>query len=163
MTRIKLFVIICGGFLFLAAISFAQTRNVVPYPEAYRKWVHVKSAIVGPESRFHKKYGGMHHIYANTKAMDGFRSGRFPNGSVIVFDLLATQVDAGVTTGGERKFIDVMHKDGKKFSATGGWGFEEFNGDSRTERLLTETTAAACFACHAGQKQNDSVFTRYRE
>jgi hypothetical protein len=44
--------------------------------------------------------------------------------------------------------------------AAGGWGFEEFNGDSRTERALTDETRAACFACHLKQKDQDYVFSK---
>ena len=33
-------------------------------------------------------FGGIHHIYANDLALQGYRSQRFPDGSVIIFDLL---------------------------------------------------------------------------
>lgn len=149
-----------------AAISFAffsvsqSAAEQVPYPTGYRSWVHVKSEIVGKDSPKFKKYEGIHHIYANTKAMEGFENGVFPDGSVIVFDLLETREKSGITSEGPRRFIDVMHKDSKKYAKTADWGFEEFNG-STTERLLTEENAISCSACHASQK--DHVFSNFRK
>jgi hypothetical protein len=149
-----------------AAISFAffsvsqSAAEQVPYPTGYRSWIHVKSGIVGKDSLKFKKYEGIHHIYANPKAMEGFEKGIFPDGSVIVFDLLETQEDSGITSEGPRRFIDVMHKDSKKYAKTADWGFEEFNG-STTTRLLTEENAISCSACHASQK--DHVFSNFRK
>lgn len=159
MTYAKVLVIICGGFLYLAAISFAQTRSVVPYPAGFRNWTHIKtgfSAPAGPRQ-------GIHNIYANPQAMKGFRTGNFANGSIIVFDLLGTEVKDGVTSIGARRLVDVMHKDSKNFAKTGGWGFEEFRGESRTERVLDEAGAVSCFTCHAGQKERGYIFSSFRE
>lgn len=152
MTYAKVFLIACGG---CATILFAQTPKPVPYPEGFRNWTHVKTGF-GPQE-------GIHNIYANEKAMEGFRTGRFVNGSVFVFDVLDTETKSGVVSVGERRVVDVMHKDGGRFVKTGGWGFEEFNGSSRTGGKLDEITATGCFNCHAGQKQHDYVFSSFRE
>jgi hypothetical protein len=45
---------------------------------------------------------------------------------------------------------------------TGGWGFEGFKGDSKSERAVGEKAAAACFQCHTSQKNRDFVFSSYR-
>lgn len=66
------------------------SEGAVPYPEGYREWTHVKSEIVGPESPIYKKYGGIHHIYANPKAVEGLNKGKFADGAVFVFDQLET-------------------------------------------------------------------------
>jgi hypothetical protein len=163
MQLIKLGLIIGCGFLFIVVGSFAQTRQLVPYPENFRGWTHVKSAVVGPESQFFTKYGGIHHVYANPKALEGFRTGNYPDGSVIVFDLFDVTQDKGVTGEGSRKFIDVMHKDSKMFAKTGGWGFEEFWGGKPTERKLTEAQAIGCYNCHATQKDKGGVFSVMRD
>lgn len=160
---VKLFIAVCFvtvGFV-LFTVKQSASDALVPYPKGYREWIHVKSGIVGKESPTFKRYEGIHHIYANPKAMQGFEKGEFPDGSVIVFDLLEAPVKNGITTEGSRRFIDVMHKDSKKFSKTSGWGFEEFNGDSMIERLLTVESAAKCSACHASQK--DHVFSSFRK
>lgn len=159
----KCLVLVCGAVLYLVTFSFAQFTKTVAYPESYRNWVHVKSAIVGPESPAYKRYGGLHHIYANPQAMEGFNTGRFPDGAVIVFDMLETRTENGVTTEGSRRFIDVMQRNSKGFAKTGGWGFEEFTGDSHTERALTEEAKTDCFTCHTVMKERDFVFSYYRK
>jgi hypothetical protein len=159
-TFFKCLVLVCGAVFYFAAYS--QTIKTVKYPEGFRRWVHVKSAFIGPESP-NKKYGGLHHIYANDKALEGFKTGKFHDGAVIVFDLLETQTKDGVTAEGARRFIDVMRKDSRDFVETGGWGFEEFRGDSRTERALNEQDKSKCFACHASRKDKDFVFSFFRE
>jgi cytochrome P460 len=141
----------------------AKPNDAVPYPAGYRLWTHVKAALIGPQSPAFENSGGIHHIYANEKAMEGYRTGRFPDGSVIVADFLETRENAGVTTEGAQRRIDVMLKDGKRYAVTGGWGFEQFKGDSQTDRMVTAEIAANCFACHSKQKERDSVFSEFRK
>src|SRR5262245_27932031 len=94
------------GILSWAIHLSADPNGTVASPAGYRTWAHVKSALVGPQSPIYKRYGGLHHIYANEKAMAGYRTGQFEDGSVIVFDLLETKESAGVTAEGARRFID---------------------------------------------------------
>lgn len=155
--------VIMLGSLVAALYLGAAPGNPVAYPQGYRNWTHVKSALIGPKSPFYETVGGLHHIYANEKAMEGYRTGRFPNGSVLVFDLFATRETEGTTIEGSRRHIDVMEKDSKRFSTTGGWGYEEFKGDSQTERALTAQAVQACHSCHEGAKNHDSVFSRFRK
>jgi hypothetical protein len=147
----------------LSLSLWAEPNDAVPYPAGYRMWTRVSSALIGPQNPAFKHSGGIHHIYANEKAMEGYRDGRFPDGSVLVADFLETQESKGAMTEGPRRRIDVMVKDSKGFAATGGWGFEQFRGDSQTDRLVTAETAATCFACHSKQKERDSVFSVFRE
>src|SRR5262245_16383403 len=141
----------------------AESDKAVPYPAGYRHWIHVSTTIVGPQSPFFKGSGGIHHIYANEKALRGYESGKFPDGATLVFDLLDTKQAEGLVLEGPRQRVDVMVKDSQKFSATGGWGFERFAGDSQTERLLTEERQAQCFSCHQKSKAQDFVFSKFRK
>ncbi len=152
------------GFALTAAsiAAIAATVDAVPYPEGYRAWRHVKSMVIQEGHGLHAAFGGIHHLYANNKAMEGYRAGSFPNGAVIVFDLLEAPAADHAITEGKRKVVGVMVKDDKKFSATGGWGFEGFVGDSKSERAVGANAATACFSCHTSQKQKDYVFSDYR-
>jgi hypothetical protein len=145
-----------------ATAVLAATTPEVPYPANYRDWTHVKSMIIQPGHPLHASFGGIHHLYANGKAIEGYGSGRFPDGAVIAFDLLEAVSADNTVTEGKRKVLGVMHRDAKKFAATGGWGFEGFVGDSRTERAVGANAATACFACHQARKANDYVFSSYR-
>jgi hypothetical protein len=141
----------------------AKPNDAVPYPAGYRMWTHVKSVLIGPQSPAFESFGGLHHIYANEKAMEGYRDGRFPDGSVLVFELLETREGAGVTTEGPRKRVGVMRKECTRYAGTGGWGFESFQGDSQTERRLNAEGRVACFKCHEPQKNRDFVFSELRK
>jgi len=142
---------------------WARTNDAIPYPAGYRQWAHVMSALIGPQSPAFALNGGIHHIYANEKGLEGYRTGRFPDGSVLVADFLETRESAGITTEGPRRRIDVMLKDSRRYSETGGWGFEQFRGDSQTDRMTTAESATKCFACHGQQKERDSVVSRFRK
>lgn len=138
-------------------------EDEVAYPAGFRDWHHVKSMVIEPGHPLFEAFGGIHHLYANAKAVEGYKSGRFPDGAVIVFDLLeATRADSAVVEG-PRKIVGVMHKDGNKFSATGGWGFEGFAGGDEASRVVRSDAATACFACHTSEKDHDYVFSRLRD
>src|SRR5262245_53765109 len=146
----------CGIWAFAAAEA-----TVVPYPAEFRKWIHVKSTLVGPQHASFASNGGIHHFYANEKALAGYKSGRFPDGSILIDDLLEIKESGGISSEGARRRVAVMLKDGARYRDTGGWGFEIFKGDESTPALSAEGKAA-CFACHGKQKDRDSVFSRLR-
>ena len=109
-----------------------DTGAPVPFPAEYRKWAVAKSLVVGPENKSFATNGGFHHYYANEKAMEGFRTGHFPDGSVVVDERLEVRQEAGATFEGPRKSVAVMDKDATRYQSTGGWGFDVFAGEDRT-------------------------------
>jgi cytochrome c553 len=147
----------------LAAFALAPAAaQEIAYPAGYRDWHHVKTMVINPGHPLYDAFGGIHHLYANKRALEGYAKGKFPDGAIIVFDLLEAKTDANTVTEGPRKVVGVMQKDASKFAATGGWGFEGFKGDSRTERAVGANAAKACFECHASQKDRDYVFSAPR-
>lgn len=162
----KLIVIIfisLSCFVFMSFINQFSCNTEVAYPEGYRSWTHVKTAINGTQSQMVNKYDGFHHIYANDKAMKGYQSGNFPDGSILVFDVFETITNKTGIEEGKRKFIDVMVKDSKNYRSTGGWGYEEFNAGTKTVRNLKDADKQQCFTCHTAKKLNDFVFSKYRD
>lgn len=156
-----LLVISCIAFV--SFIKLSQIDKEVPYPENYRKWEHVKSMLINSKDPKSAHSRGYHHIYANNKAMEGYMTGKFPDGSVIVADFIEMVEKEGSVHEGKRKFIDVMVKDAEKYKTTGGWGYEEFDGDSRSLRVVTQVNAGTkCYNCHAPQAEKDFVFSKYR-
>lgn len=138
--------------------------GAVPYPAGYREWHHVKSMVIEPGHPLFASFGGIHHLYANETAMAGYRSGSFADGAVIAFDLLEAVRSGNAVTEGDRKVLGVMHKDSRRFAATGGWGFEGFVGGRPGERAVPADNAkAACFDCHAAQSASGYVFSRLRD
>lgn len=134
----------------------------VAYPEGYRNWMHVKSMVINPGHPLYDAFGGIHHLYANQAALRGYASGKFPDGAVIVFDLLEAKVTDNAVQEGARKVVGVMHKDARRYASTGGWGFEGFKGDSKTERAVGTNAVSACYQCHAAQAAKDYVFSSLR-
>lgn len=154
--------LVLAAALSTSPLLFAADPPPVAYPEGYRQWTHVKSMVINQGHPLYAAFGGIHHLYANKKAEQGYKTGKFPDGSVIAFDLLeATAADNAVQEGA-RKVLGVMQKDGRNYKDTGGWGFEGFKGDSKTERAVGKNAAAACFQCHAPQKDKDFVFSSMR-
>ena len=152
-------------FLILAGVScvaMAAGNKPVSYPDGYRQWQHVKSMIIQQGHPLHGAFGGIHHLYANRAAVAGYAKGTFPDGAVIVFDLLeANEADHAIVEGA-RKVVGVMHRDAKRWAATGGWGFEGFAGDSATNRVVGGNAATACFECHRPRAADQFVFSRTR-
>jgi hypothetical protein len=152
-------------FLLLLAAGLAcagDTAAPVPFPAEYRQWAVVKSLVVGPENKSFAVNGGFHHYYANQKAMSGFRTGHFPDGSVVVDERLEVREEAGATLEGPRKSLAVMDKDVTRYQDTGGWGFDIFAGEDRTQRAAG-SVRAACFSCHSRRKDHDFIFSEFRK
>lgn len=136
---------------------------LVPYPEEYRGWHHVKTMVIEEGHPLYEAFGGIHHLYANPQAVAGYQAGEFPDGAIIVFDLLEAISADNAVIEGTRKVVGVMHKDARAYAATGGWGFEGFGGGDRANRVVGGNAASACFACHEPQKDHDYVFSRLRD
>jgi hypothetical protein len=139
----------------------APADATVAYPEGYRSWVHVKSALISPAHQSFASIGGFQHIYANAQAMAGYRTRAFPEGSIIVFDWLEMRDKDGAFEEGPRRQVDVMVKDSQHFPNTGGWGFQRFVKDSHSE-LAAAPTPQECFACHDRLKKDGLVLSSYR-
>ena len=159
-------IIVTAIIILLSVTGFSfiirpKADEPVPYPEGFRKWTHIKTGLIGPNNPAFKTTGGFHHIYANDKAMQGYTSGYFPQGSIVVFDVIDGVEADGSTIEGKRNHVDVMMKDSLRYTTTGGWGYEEFKSSSKTERMLTETVRTACYNCH--KKQADHIFSELRD
>ncbi len=133
----------------------------VDYPSDYRSWQHVKSMVIKPGHALEEMFGGIHHIYANSKAMSGLANGQYEDGAVFVFDLLDYDDSDNLIVETDRKRLDVMQYDSEEFSETGGWGYDTFVGNSTTQRLLQDVVVS-CYTCHISAKASDYVFSHYR-
>jgi hypothetical protein len=93
--------------------------------------------------------------------MEGYRTGKFPDGSIIVDEGVVAEEAQGVTSEKGRRSLDVMHKDASRFKATGGWGYDHFDGDSQSSVASVEARTA-CFTCHSQRKDHDFVYSTFR-
>jgi hypothetical protein len=147
--------------LLLTAAGVAGAAAPVAYPDGYRNWYHVKSMVLFDDHPLANPFAGIHHVYANDKALAGLRNGKYADGAVIAFDLFTVKSGGGALQEGPRKLLGVMVKDAKTYAQTGGWGFEGFAGDSKSERLVKDG-GKGCFDCHTQVTDKDYVFSALR-
>jgi len=136
----------------------AQLDEPAQFPKEFRTWAHVKSVLVGPKSAAFTTEGGIHHIYANEKALEGYKTGKFPDGS----DLLETKEADGNTMEASTRRIDVMVKQSELYKTTGGWEYMSFPGGNPADGKLSAERQASCATCHANRKDHDSVYSEFR-
>lgn len=151
-----------AAVLAFAPPSAAADPAPVPYPTGYRNWTHVKSLQIQSGHPLYDAFGGIHHLYANAKAMEGYRKGRFPDGAVIVFDLLeAKEADKTVGTGlsarGRRRHAQGLEALGRDRRLGATRASRAIRGPSA--RSARTPPAPACRACRAAQKDKDYVFS----
>jgi hypothetical protein len=159
----KLRFLVAGCILAVSTVLLAETAPPavtfaeVPYPDGFRRWDHVSSAIVaakmgGPDKpadgeKAAAPHGLIHNLYANELALEGYRTGRFPAGAVLIADWFVLEETRGGLKQGPRKSVDVMIRDAR-YTETGGWGFENFDQGSRTKRNVGPKAVTSCFECH---------------
>lgn len=156
-------VIAAAGIVCAVSLAWAASTQAVAYPDGYRTWTHISSTFIGPDAPpAAMSEQGIHHIYANHLAVEGLRTGRYPDGSKLVYDLLAGRTANGVTKVGDRKRLDVMEKDSARYAGTGGWGFESFVNGDRGAARVGENGASMCYGWHQ-QRTAQGVFSVYHD
>ena len=137
---------------------------VTKIPRGYRNWRLISVA------REEGDLNDIRAILGNDKAIKAYREGKlpFPDGTIIA--LIAWSYDTSeennklfgriqsFVAGAPKNGVQFMVKDSKKYAATGGWGFAQFNKDGKP---ADEAVLNNCFACHQAIKARDLVFTRY--
>jgi len=140
----------------------AQSPGQVAFPEGYREWSHVKSAVILEGHVNYDAFGGIHHVYANALALAALKDGTpFQKGAILVFDLLEESVEGNAVTEGRRKVVGVMEKDPDRFSDTEGWGFEDFRGGDPLQPSVTDMREQ-CLSCHESRRASGFVYSVYR-
>jgi len=110
-------------------------------------------------------------ILGNDIAVKAYRQDKlpFPDGAVIVRiawkdvpsaenDKVFGQAQSFVAGPAPDWYLQFMVKDSKKYAATGGWGFAQFDEDGKPAGAAK---LESCFPCHEPIKARDFVFTRY--
>ena len=151
------------------AASNASPIYGVTIPAGYRDW---KLVSVGRLSA-----GNLKQVRAqlgNDIAIKAYREGTlpFPDGAIIAAlhwnEVSSDENDkvlasgfpgAGLQSSVAESAVNVqfMVKDSKKYAATAGWGFADFNNGKPGDEALHKN----CFPCHQPAKDRDYVFTRY--
>jgi hypothetical protein len=157
----KKIALLLGSVATLAGV--VGSTSITTIPPGYRDWKLVSVA------REEGSLNDIRAILGNDKAIKAYRDGKasFPDGAIIA--RIAWSHDASeennkvfgrpqsFVAGPPKNGVQFMVKDSKKYAATGGWGFAQFdNGKPADEAVLK-----ACFPCHEAIQARDLVFTRY--
>jgi len=138
---------------------------VTEIPRGYREWRLISVA--------HEE-GNLNDIRAilgNDEAIKTYREGKlpFPEGTIIarIAWRHVSSEENNKVFGRDQSFVpgdappwylQFMVKDSKKYAATGGWGYAQFDKDGKPG---PESDMKKCFPCHQAIKDRDFVFTRY--
>ena len=138
---------------------------VTTIPQGYRDWKFVSAAHEAGE------LNDIRVVIGNEKAIRAYRTGKpFPEGSIVgrVAWKMVPSDENNKTFGQAQSFVpgdapdwylQFMQKDSKKYAATGGWGYSNFDKDLKP--TTDKKTMYACFACHQAVAARDYVFTKY--
>lgn len=153
----------CGSVSAKGSGRETSASNGVTLPPRYRELQLVTVA------REQGRLDDVRAIVGNSAAMRTFREGQrpFPDGTIIVRiawsyesapdddKVLGDSVShvAGVPKNG----MQVMVKDSRRYAASGGWGFAQFNDG----RPAPDAVQASCHPCHTAARNRDFVFSRY--
>jgi len=137
----------------------------IKIPPGYRDWRLVSVAHEEGE------LNDIRAILGNDTAINAYREGKlpFPDGTMIarIAWTYVPSEENNKVFGRAQSFVpgpapdwylQFMVKDSKKYAATGGWGFAQFNKEGIPTGAAKLKT---CFPCHEPIKGRDFVFTRY--
>ena len=138
---------------------------VTTIPAGYRDWRLVSVAHEEGELK------DIRAILGNDIAIDAYRSGKtsFPDGAVIARiawyhvpseenNKVFGRAQSFVAGSEPPWYLQFMVKDSKKYAATGGWGYAQFDKDGKAG---PESDLKKCHPCHQAIADRDFVFTRY--
>jgi cytochrome P460 len=146
-----------------SARADASPTFVKKVPAEYRDWRFVSLA------REEAPLDDIRVILGNDTAIKAYREAKlpFPEGTIIA--RLAYSDDSSdennaafgrrqsFVAGRPKNGVQFMVKDSKKYAATGGWGYAQFNDG----KAVDDSMMATCYPCHQAVKSRDFVFTRY--
>jgi hypothetical protein len=172
MRRIVLALLAVSAAVSAIACGARATRRVdrvaapiygVTMPEGYRDWRLISVA------REEGNLDDLRAVLGNDVAIAAYRDGRrpFPDGAIVarLAWAYAPSEENNRAFGRRQSFVaghpkngvQFMIKDSRRYAATGGWGFAQFDDGRPAGEALHRT----CFACHVPASARDFVFTDY--
>lgn len=149
---------------------YVDDKGNITLPADYKTaFVHLGTFAVASKVEVGSPVDSLHGVYARLADVKAFqKDGKFPDGAVIVKDVLKVKSDA-LTTGTATWATDVdvwfvMIKDAKgRFKGNDlwgdGWGWALFEGKNPLKQVATDYKTD-CRACHVPAKQDDWLYVR---
>jgi hypothetical protein len=150
--------------------SVRADEGSASFPDGYRAWTFLHSSLAPAGFPGFAKHpctkpctNGIFYFYANDQAKNGLRTGTYADGSIIAEEMLEYLVgEKGSGKEGARVLTAVMVKDSRRYAATGGWGFGNFDEGSKANTLDAKAQRK-CFQCHVARKDHAYVFSQYAD
>jgi hypothetical protein len=162
--------ILAGVLVFTAPVSGHADQEAAPVfgikiPPGFRDWRLVSVAHEAGN------LNDLRAVLGNDTAIKAYREGQlpFPEGTIIARiawnyvpseenDKVFGRPQSFVAGGPAASYLQFMVKDSKKYAATGGWGYAQFDKDGKP---ADEALLKTCFPCHEPNEGRDFVFTHY--
>jgi hypothetical protein len=157
-------VFLCAADILTPAASQEKVApmSLMEVPQGYRDW---KVISVAHEEGSLKD---IRAILGDEAAIRTYRDEKlpFPDSAIIVrlaWHHVSSEEnnkvfgDSQSFVAGDATNVQFMFKDSRKYAATGGWGFAQFDTHGK---LAEESVLKTCFPCHA-KASRDLVYTRY--
>jgi hypothetical protein len=137
---------------------------VTEIPPGYRDWKLISVAHEEGQLK------DIRAVLGNDLAIKAYREGKpFPEGAIVgriawrhvpseENNKVFGQAQSFVPGEQPPWYLQFMVKDTKRYAATGGWGYAQFDKEGKPG---PESDMTRCFPCHQAIKDRDFVFTRY--
>ena len=153
--------------------EYTSTGDLV-LPKNFHEWVFVGSPLT-PNilNGGHANFPEYHNVYIEPGFYDIYKkTGVFPEGTIFVKELQlmlpATHPDGSRNEPSGRGFFpgpfngaDVTVKDTKRYAASDGWGFYNFNHHEPKAATAKLRPVEECGYCHIASAKRDDVWTQF--
>ncbi|MDI7865199.1 cytochrome P460 family protein [Rhizobiaceae bacterium n13] len=185
MRKISAFIIVTGALAAVGGLSIAANdKNTVRVPdglgfadfEGYESWEVVSVAAVDATepAMAGDSDAVLNVIMANPTMIEAYKKGvpangtKFPDGSKIVKVQWKTKKDVdspfSVNVPDALRNVAFIEKDSKRFQASGGWGYANFNYDGASDSFAPDGQGTDCgHACHTVVESKDYIFHSYQK
>ena len=140
----------------------APVFDIKKMPAGYRDWKLI--SVAHEEGNLND----LRAVLGNDIAVKAYREGKlpFPDGAIVArlaWKYTSSEENNKVFgreqsfVAGEATNVQFMVKNSKKYAATGGWGYSQFDDGKPVEAAKL----SGCYACHVPVKERDYLFTKY--
>ncbi|MET4259982.1 hypothetical protein ABIC09_004942 [Bradyrhizobium sp. S3.12.5] len=143
-------------------------------PKNFHEWVYVGSPLTpnglnGGQANFPE----FHNVYIEPGSYEIYqKTGEFPEGTILFKELQLTlpgeNPDGSRTEPSGRGYFpgkfngaDATVKDSKRFAATNGWGYFNFNHHEPKAPMAKVKDKSECAYCHIASAKKDEVWTQF--
>ena len=148
-------------------VKFA-TDGALEKPSGYREWIYVGTPLTPNDMNAGAAaFPEFHSVYINPTSWQSYkRSGTFPDGTVLVKELLSVGEKAASSGKGyfmgEFIGLEAAVKDSKRFpNEPGYWAYFSFGHSYPLAAKAKAQETVTCAACHQALAADDQVFTQY--